>query len=218
MGNNANQKDKILLFEKRKKIYDMITKKPGFHLRELHRNLDLSFGALRYHLDYLKKRGLIITISDDGYSRYYISNNVGNGDKKYLCIFRQKTLRKILIIFLLCEDKHIFFHEDLKKLPKEKTWYDPENFRILKHRTTRNFHLKKLVDLKILKKINVKGKTGYELVDSENIWDFIIRYQSKLSNEEVDKLVKWTNNYIITNQMDSFIDTVWDVFPHPYHV
>lgn len=211
-------KEKVMLFGKRREIYNMIRQKPGLHLRELHRTLDLSFGSLRYHIEFLKKRGLIITITDAGYRRHYISNNVGNGDKKYLCIFRQKTLRKILIVFLLCEAKEIFFHEDLKKLPLEETWFDPKNYMMLKHRTTRIFHLKKLVKLNVLKEVKVKGRTGYMLVDSEKIWDFMIRYQKKISNSKIDSLLDWTSNHIISDQMGTFEENLFDIFPHPYHI
>jgi len=209
--------DKILEYENRKKIYHLILEKPGLHLRELDRRVDISFGALRYHLDYLKKIGSIKFIQDSGFLRYYVTNDVGKKEKTLLNVFRQETLCKILVIFMLCEDKHIFFKEDLKNLPKFDTWWDPENYQFFKHRTTLDFHLKKLVENNILKTVKIRTKTGYIVNDSEEIWEFLIKYEEALSSEHVQKYLKWTNDQVIPDQMDPFLNIVWDVFPHPYH-
>jgi len=209
--------DRILEFENRKKIYHLILKKPGLHLREIGRLVDISFGALRYHLDYLKKRGLIKSIQDKGFTRYYVTNDVGNKEKTLLSVFRQETLCKILIIFMLCENKHIFFKEDLKNLPFIKTWYDPENYQLLKHRTTLDYHLKKLVENKILKIVKIKTKIGYILIDSEEIWEFLIKYEGALSSIHIEKYLNWTDKQIVPTHMDRVLNKVWKVFPHPYH-
>ena len=126
-------KKEVLNFQKRKKIYDTILSKPGLHLRDLERNVDLPLGILRYHLNYLKKTGLVKALKDGGFSRYFVKNGVGNEDKILVEVFRQKTLRKILIIFLLCEDKTVFFNDDLRHLPFVRKWYNPQKSVILKH-------------------------------------------------------------------------------------
>lgn len=211
-------KERVLEFEKRKKIYKLILEKPGLHLRGLERRTDFSFGALRYHLDYMVKRGLITSGSGKGYSRYYVSNNVGNGDKVLLSAFRQPVLRKMFVIFLLCEDKKIFFKEDFKDLPFLRNWYDPQKSVILKHRTTLEFHLKKLVEINVLEVVKVKRKTGYRFVCADEIWDFLVRYSDALPYREIEKLLYWTDKLIVPEATDPVIDFIFDVFPHPYHV
>ena len=52
-------------------IYNFIIKYPGVHLREIFRNLDISEGTIRYHIEILLKQGLIVKSDSDGYMRYY---------------------------------------------------------------------------------------------------------------------------------------------------
>jgi predicted transcriptional regulator len=212
-----HNKQNVLDFKVRKKLYDLLSKNPGLHLREIERKINFSFGALRYHIDYLQRKGLIKTLPDNGFTRYYITNKVGNGDKILLTAFRQETLRKILIIFLLEEQEGIFFKEDLRNLPNIKHWHNPERFQILRHRTTLEFHLKKLVEYGILETVKVKRKTGYKLVKSENIWEFLIRFMDALDYREIRSLLGWTNNHILPNYVDPTFSSFWEIFPHPYY-
>lgn len=208
----------ILNYEKRKTIYEKISENPGLHLRELNRNIDFSFGSLRYHLNYLIKKGLVITESDHGFIRYYSSKNVCKTDRKILNLLQYDTIRKILIIFMMNEDKKIFFKEDLIKLPHHEKWYDPEKFVLNKHRTTLDYHLRKLADINVLETINVNGKTGYKLINSEKLWDVFIKYKIYLSCRKIGTLVRWVNNKQVSKRVDPFLDVFYDIFPHPYYM
>ncbi len=212
------KKKKILDFEKRKEIYNLILENPGLHLRELERKLNFSFGALRYHLNYMMKRGLITKQHDRGFLRYFVSENVGNGDKDLLSAFRQPVLRKMFLVFLLCPDKKVFFKEDFKDIPFIRKWYNAGKWVVSKHRTTLEFHLKKLVENNILQPVKIKRKVGYIFVkDEEEILDFLIKYNQALPYKEVDGLVYWANRLIIPNITDPIMDSILEIFPHPYH-
>jgi predicted transcriptional regulator len=210
-------KGKFINFEKRKKIYDFILKNPGLHLRELNRRLNISFGSLRYHLEYLKKRHLIKKVKDNGFSRFYIKNNIGSKDKKLINVFRQEKLRKILLIFILMEDRHIFFKRDFSYLPNEKKWKNFGHYKITKHRTTLDFHLKKLIDFGLIEQVQRNRRNGYRLIESESLWDFLIRYDKLLSNKLVNKSLKFLNDRGVSQNIDKFLDNLWDIFPHPYY-
>jgi len=215
------KKSNILLLNKRKRIYNFILENPGFHLREIQRKLNISYSTLRYHLNYLKKRELILTKEEKGYKRYFISKKVGNGDKEIFKIIRDKNLIKILIVFLSCAGKEIFFKKDLRNLPDphgKYGWYDPWNFIIFKHRTTIAYYLEKLVEVEILEKVKIRKKTGYKITDSEKIIDFLIRYNKEIDDEFITQLINWSNDYHIPSTIDDIIDNIYDIFPNPYHV
>ena len=208
---------KYINFEKRKEIYDFILKNPGLHLRELNRRFNFSFGSLRYHLEYLKKRHLIKQIKDNGFSRFYIKDKIGFYDKKLLNVFRQEKLRKILLIFLIMEHKNIFYKGDLTNLPNEEKWKDPESYKIIKHRTTLDFHLKKLIDLGLIEPVQRNRQIGYRLVESEKIWDFLARHDKLISNKLINNSIKFLNDKGVDQHIDNFLDTIWNIFPHPYY-
>ena len=209
---------KILNFEKRRKIYNLILEKPGLHLREIEREMDYSFGALRYHLGYMEKRGLIITIPEKGFLRYYVSNYVGNGDKELLSAFRQPVLRKMFVILLMCADKEVFYTEDFKSLPYMRNWWAADNSVIIKHRTTLEFHLNKLVEIGILEAVKVKRKVGYKFNNYDEIWDFLVRYSDALPYKELKGLLYWANKLIVPNITDRIMEYIYEIFPHPYRI
>ena len=77
-------KKEDLELETRQKIHNYILKNPGLCLNELSRKLNISKSTLNYHLNYLKKLGVIIGKSNGRYIRFYIASKVGNGDKKLI--------------------------------------------------------------------------------------------------------------------------------------
>lgn len=214
------KKKNVLDYSIRKNIYNIVLKNPGLHLREIDRKTNISFGALRYHINYLQKKGLIKKLSDEGFTRYYITNKVGNGDKKFIRIFRHKTLCKIICIFLFYEWKSIIYKKDLLILPIAGYWSDNNKTKvyILKHRTTLDYHLKKLVENNILVTVQYNGKTGYKIVNYEEIWDFLIRFKDAMSNEFIDQFLYYCDENSIPNGTDYLLKNIWDTFPHPYHV
>jgi len=215
------EKEKLIFLNKRKIIYNFILENPGFHLREIQRKINMPYTTLRYHINFLKKRDLIIIKKEKGHYRYFVSYKIGNGDKEIFKIIRDKQLIKILIVFISCENKQILFKEDLQKLPdpiSKLGWYDTWNFIIFKHRTTIVYYLKKLVDVGILETFKVGKKTGYKLRDFNKILDFLIRYNKEIDDKYINDLLTWSDNEDIPDRIDDTLEKIYDIFPHPYHV
>jgi DNA-binding transcriptional ArsR family regulator len=226
----------ILKLETRKEIYDYILKNPGLHLRELSRNIDISFGSLRHHLNYLEKQGLITTKVDHRYTRYYVTKSVGKSEKEILNLLRQETPSRIIILMLtpgpgeIFVDKKTQEKEMLKPSAHMKTyskeelinltryWTGPYGkfFHLHKHPSTVNFHLKKLLDIGLVEKVKIGRKMKYKIKDENLIWSLFIKYKDTLSIKSIDLYLVWHNNAIV-NIGDRVLNVLWDVFPHPYH-
>ena len=85
--------------EGRARIRLLVSLQPGLHLRELQRQIGLSFSSTRYHVDRLAKEGEIERVEDKGYSRIYPAGT-GANDRILLSVVRRKTDHKILSCFL----------------------------------------------------------------------------------------------------------------------
>ena len=229
-------RDDILKLETRREIYNFILENPGFHLREISRRVNLSFGGLRYHLDVLKKQDLIITKDDLKYTRYYAPQKVGKNDKEILNLLRQEVPRKIILLLLIVGPGEIYKTKEtqeeamsistnlLKTYSKRelaeltKYWKGSENkidqFRLEKHRTTVDFHLDKLQKIDLIEKVKVGKEIKYLLKNEDLIWRFFIRYQKELSIEAINILMKSRENTLII-AINNMTDFFFDMFPIP---
>jgi predicted transcriptional regulator len=68
--------------ENRRRIFEVVCKFPGTHLRELSRALTLSVNLVDYHLLYLEKRELVFSLSDGPFKRYFPKDSIGADQKK----------------------------------------------------------------------------------------------------------------------------------------
>lgn len=73
-----------------------IRAQPGCHLRELERNLPLSLGALRHHLDRLHDEGLVRVEFDRRYKRYYPADMPVLSRRAHAAL-RQAKLRAVVL-------------------------------------------------------------------------------------------------------------------------
>ncbi|UCH71908.1 MAG: winged helix-turn-helix transcriptional regulator, partial [Thermoplasmatales archaeon] len=226
-------KEKIFERDARRKIYKFILKYPGLHLQELIRKLNLPNGTLRYHLRYLEKRNLIKAKPEDGYVRFYITNNIGNDQKKIFHILRQEVPRNIILYLLLlgCASQ-IELSKSLEKHPK-----------------TIEFHLKKLLNkgiieiapasnkgvhvefgqLKIIERIPVTKEIIYRLKNPYSINDSVILYKKRSLNFNFFDILSDINGFFYPNDkpirkakgdkdsIEHFEKWVYEIFPHPYH-
>ena len=85
--------------EGRARIKLLVSIQPGLHLRELQRQIGLSFSSTRYHVDKLAKEGEIDRVEDNGYSRIY-PVGTDSKDRILLSLVRRKTDHEILSWFL----------------------------------------------------------------------------------------------------------------------
>lgn len=220
----------ILELETRREIYNYILQYPGLHLRELSRRLHIPFSTLMYHLRFLEKRELIKEKTEGRYNRYYITEKIGHREKEIVSILRKDTPRTIILYLLV----HIYSSQiDISGSLK-------------KHPTTIEVHLKKLlalhiiepvmpVDGKIYRDIHPKiiecepiGKEKiYVLKDPNNIYDLLMTYKHSLVEDLESNLILDFFHSFSTDLPeklpspkdweDLFIETLFDIFPHPYH-
>lgn len=166
-----------LELEVRKTIYQTILKSPGLHFRELQRRTDLVIGSLQYHLNYLKKRGLIIEEKDRGYSRFYVGGKLDEREKELLSFLRQGTVRRI--IFFLVEhpnSNHKRITEKMRLSPSTVSW-----------------HLKRLTEAEILKNIRRGRESYFKVSNPDLIIKVLISYRESFIDRLVDKFIEsWT--------------------------
>jgi predicted transcriptional regulator len=163
----------VIELEIRRKIYNYIVKYPGLHVRELSRALNIPLSTLDYHLYFLRRRNLIQDQSDGRYTRYYAVGTLGIGDKGALAMLRQTIPRKIIMFLLLYPRS---FHREIS------------NHLGLAPSTT-TFHLRKLVELHVVKRIKIGRETHYQVREPEMISDLLIVYQRSFLDTAVDRFI-----------------------------
>ena len=223
------KKDDILELKTRRKIYQYILKNPGLHLRELSRRLKIPITTLSYHINYLKKRGLIIGKTKGCFVRYYVINKVGSNDKELLSLLRNKTIHQIiLILYYDVVTSRIEISEMLEK-----------------HPNTIAFHLKKLQDMDIIEPAEVgdgvvisswgtvieRFPVGREIIyrfkNAELLWDILITYQESYLDGFLTKLILDSIMFHGKDEMpkrlktldagiDSAIELAFEFFPIPF--
>jgi len=226
--------EKTLELETRRQIYNVILKNPGLHLRELSRRIYISYGNFIHHLNFLTKQDFIVTKSDRRYTRYYVSKKVGREEKELLNILRQDIPRKIVLLLLSFgppehykdypdhsehdPSLHTNLHSKKELAVLSKYWGSPyeELFNLKKHRTTIDFHLKKLVDANIVEKTQNGREIKYKIKEDLTIVLFLIKYKKTLSDPLVDQWLEWLNRSVEIIK-DRPLDVIWEIFPHPYH-
>ena len=167
-------KEEILELKTRRKIYNHILKHPGLHEREISRQLDIPLSTIDYHLFFLKKRELITDRTDERFTRYYVTGEIGTKDKKIIAALRQNVFRKAIVFLLLNPDS---FHRDIC------------NHLGLAPSTT-SFHLNRLAELYILNRVQIGRETKYNIEEPEYISDLLITYQKSFFDDAVDRFVE----------------------------
>jgi len=158
-----------LELEVRKEIYDLVAAFPGLHMREIQRKLNLSISHAEYHLNFLEDAGVLTTIEDGHYKRYYISNEdikdfwkkLGYSDKKIIGLLRQKIPLQIVLI-LLKQNKAS--HGEISKALGMSS-------------SKMSFHLKKLVKYGLIKKLARSEGKGYTIADEKKVIRLLITHE-----------------------------------------
>lgn len=86
--------------ENRRFILSYISDNPGSHLRKIARDLNISLSTLRYHLDYLEKRGEIICQKQNNMKVYFLPDKLKPHEKVLVPILQQKHYRDIILALL----------------------------------------------------------------------------------------------------------------------
>lgn len=92
-------KNDVLNLKNRKKIFDFIFNYPGLHLRKIIKEIKLSEGTIKYHIEYLLKHELIFKHKKEGYTRFYVNNPDNIKAKKIISYLRNDIARPILLFY-----------------------------------------------------------------------------------------------------------------------
>ncbi len=85
----------------RLKMYNFIKENPGIYFRELIAQLKINKGTAEYHLKILEMAGLITSLQNKTYKRYFLNDSTfSNSDQAVLSALREDMPRKILVTLL----------------------------------------------------------------------------------------------------------------------
>jgi len=211
MNNNKN----ILDLKRRRHIYEFISQNPGLHMRDISRKMDIPFTSLKYHLNNLEKRNLIISRAEGKYNRYFLSLEVGEEEKKILNFFRKRITLHILLWFFIA----------VQLSQKELCRY------LNKHPATIAFHLRRMKNAGIIEKVpinngyiykdtlpgiikrrKVSSEKIYVLKDHWMIYDLLVKHKGNLQDKRiVAGIIDYVEFYIsdgIPKQIQSRDDTI----------
>lgn len=144
-----------IALENRRQIFNYILDNPGAHLRKISRDLDIHLSTLRYHLDYLEKKGLIVCQKENNLKLYFASGKLNSTEKNLTSLLQQKRFRDTIIILIespglissqiadelsmnysttskyvnILEERGILFHE---KVGREKRYYIRDEQKVIK--------------------------------------------------------------------------------------
>jgi len=162
-----------LELETRQEIHNYILKNPGLCLNEISRKLNISKSTLNYHLNYLKKLGVIIGKTNGRYIRFYVASKVGNGDKKLINILRQDIPFKIVAYLLLNPNSSQI---EISKFLK-------------KHPTTIAFHIDKLANIDVIEERPRGNEINYKIKNEEDIFGLLEKYKDSFFEDTVDYIL-----------------------------
>ena len=212
-------RENILKIESRRKIYQFISKNPGFHVSALSKIINIPKSTIYHHLIFLKKHGFLEVKSENGYSRYYAAKKVSKIDKKLLDLFRQDTPRTIILLLLFpqgfSQSQMIKFAKYWKNHPSKIGTY------LNKHQTTVSYYFQKLVELDLIETFKIGNETRYRLKNPEIILDLIITHKESVIDEASHRIITHIvnpNKKYIDSAFESYMKLFYEIFPHPYHV
>lgn len=89
-------------FETRKRLLQLAQTYPGLHMREIARQADLSEALAGYHLDALVAEGLMSSVAEEGFRRFYPAHGAAPSepDRELVALFRQRVPLQITLILL----------------------------------------------------------------------------------------------------------------------
>lgn len=97
----------VLELETRRSIFEMVSSSPGLHMREISRRCDLKLSLVEYHIRALMENDLIVSDMEDGYKRFYISEDLSKArsglttrQKKKMHLLRQDVPLRIITVLL----------------------------------------------------------------------------------------------------------------------
>ncbi|NIV44719.1 winged helix-turn-helix transcriptional regulator [Candidatus Bathyarchaeota archaeon] len=166
-------KDLYLANRNRRILYELIRKNPSIHLRELERLSGLPLSTVNYHVNYMKRKKIVVLEKDGRLSRFY-AKPFDEEDKRLLKILRQKRLREIVFLVLIRKRINSKFLERKLSIP----------------RSTLSLYLNYLLKHRVLNAEKIGYENVYSLQDEERIAKTLVTYRSSFLDSLVDKSLR----------------------------
>ena len=152
--------------DNRKLIFDYVSDNPGSHLRKIARDLNVRLGTLRYHLDYLEKKGSIVSQKQNNLKMYFVSGKLKPQEKTLTQLLQQKHFRDI--IFALIESPDLTFSQIADRVSMSPS------------ATSKYINI--LRDKEILSYKKIGREKKYHINDEKSIIELLKTYKNFMAN------------------------------------
>ncbi len=159
------------------KVLRFIQEKPGCHLRLIKNELGISIGSVQYQLLKLEKMQRITSSKRGSHKFYFLHGVFKDNEKNLLQFLRQETAREMLMFIIE---------------RKNPTQTDIVNSIGISAASV-NWHIKHLIDFKIIERAKRGKYTIYQLshsIDSKNIVTLLKNYYPSIWDKWSDRLAE----------------------------
>jgi predicted transcriptional regulator len=137
--------------ETSEKILQFVQNNPGCHLHKIKEMIRISQGTVQYHTDRLEKMGKITSSRSSLYKHYFPVGVFQNNEKEILQILSQETARRILMFIVE------------QQAPTQTDIVNSIGISA----SSVNWHMRRLVEFRLVKEIKEGKYKRYQLQDME---------------------------------------------------
>ena len=137
--------------ETSEKILKFVQNNPGCHLHKIKEMIRISQGTVQYHTDRLEKMGKITSSRSSLYKHYFSVGVFQNNEKEILQILSQETARRILMFIVE------------QQAPTQTDIVNSIGISA----SSVNWHMRRLVEFRLVKEIKKGRYKRYQLQDRE---------------------------------------------------
>lgn len=159
----------------RSAILSCVERHPGIHLRKIERHTALPLGQVLYHLDRLERMGLIGSLRDSGFRRFYSSADISRSEKPVLAALRHAVPRQLVMTLL---EEPGLLHKELQA-------------RLGVAGSTLTFHLQRLVASGVIDRVREAPATiRYHVREAALARRELVYYRESFQDPLVDAFVQ----------------------------
>lgn len=155
-----------VVLDNREQIFAYISNNPGSHLRKIARELNICLSTLRYHLDQLEDKRLIISQKQNNLKIYFVSGKLKPEERALTQLLQQKRFRDIILV--LIDSPGSTFSQIAEKMS-------------VSHSTASKY-INILEDRKILSHKRVGRKKIYSINDKKSVIELLKTYKKFMAD------------------------------------
>ncbi len=167
-------KEEDISLENQRTIYRYIVENPGSHLRKISRDLGMHLSTLRYHLNFLEKKRLIIGKEENNTRIFFAVGKLKPEDKNIASLLQQRRFRDIILLLVINPG---LTHSDISKRLALKPSTLSKYCRILEERGV------------IYSEKDGREK-HYYVVDEKKVMELLLTYKKSFWDSFVDNVLE----------------------------